>query len=179
MAIRVLLDHGVQESNIIFLAFLISRRGFVSVHRAFPSVQVVTAAIDSDLHEMHFPVGNVVLGEAAGEGDYSATLVRYTSSRSALGLDTAGHGYVGETEDEISTDGLNEVEPQAVAPFAGSGLKRESVNVNAHQRNPSSPLSAGLEQLKFSRGKKEEEGVTEKRAWVISPGKRDVLSTLT
>ncbi|EJU04632.1 armadillo/beta-catenin/plakoglobin [Dacryopinax primogenitus] len=47
MAIRVLLDHGVQEEHIIFLTFLISQQGGPNVLRkAFPGVRIVTSAVD-------------------------------------------------------------------------------------------------------------------------------------
>jgi uridine kinase len=75
MAIRVLLDHGIPEANIIFLTFLIARRGHLSVHRAFPSIRIVTAAIDPGLEEMHFPLNGLLLGEAAGEGDFGAQFI--------------------------------------------------------------------------------------------------------
>jgi uridine kinase len=75
MAIRVLLDHGVPEDHIIFLAFLISRHGQRSIQRAFPRVQIVTAAIDAGLQEMHLPMMGLILGEAAGEADFAVRLV--------------------------------------------------------------------------------------------------------
>lgn len=125
MAIRVLLDHGVPESNIIFLTFLIARRGHLSVRRAFPSIRIVTASIDPGLTEMHLPLNGLVLGEAAGEGDFGAVL---------LGED--GQPSVKEEEfDEVVSD-------------------RE----------------AEMRRLRFTREKRESVSVTEKRAWVVSPG---------
>ena len=52
MAIRVLLDHGVQEDHIIFAAFLIARTGGISVLRkTFPKVRIVCAAVDDRISE--------------------------------------------------------------------------------------------------------------------------------
>lgn len=127
MAIRVLLDHGIPESNIIFLTFLIARRGHLSVHRAFPSIRIVTAAIDPGLEEMHFPMNGLLLGEAAGEGDFGASLIG------------------DERPDEIDHD-------------------REE------QEEEVGDKEAEMRRLKFSRTKRESVSVTEKRAWVVSPG---------
>jgi uridine kinase len=125
MAIRVLLDHGVPEANIIFLTFLIARRGHLSVHRAFPSIRIVTAAIDPGLEEMHFPLNGLLLGEAAGEGDFGAQ-------------------FIDERPGNIEREGENE----------------EEVDEKEAERR----------RLRFSRTKRESVGVTEKRAWVVSPG---------
>ena len=52
MAIRVLLDHGVQEDHIIFVTFLVARSGGVSVLRqAFPGVKIVCGAVDDNMKE--------------------------------------------------------------------------------------------------------------------------------
>ncbi|KAH6909065.1 uridine/cytidine kinase [Coprinopsis sp. MPI-PUGE-AT-0042] len=52
MAIRVLLDHGVQEDHIIFVTFLVAKSGGVSVLRqAFPGVKIVCGAVDDDMKE--------------------------------------------------------------------------------------------------------------------------------
>lgn len=52
MAIRVLLDHGVQEDRIIFATFLIARTGGVSTLRhAFPKVKFVCGAVDDRITE--------------------------------------------------------------------------------------------------------------------------------
>jgi uridine kinase len=125
MAIRVLLDHGIPESNIIFLTFLIARRGHLSVHRAFPSIRIVTAAIDPGLEEMHFPMNGLLLGEAAGEGDFGASLIG------------------DERPDEIDRE---------------------------EQEEEVGDKEAEMRRLKFSRTKRESVSVTEKRAWVVSPG---------
>lgn len=52
MAIRVLLDHGVQQDHIIFVTFLVARKGGICVLRtAFPDVKIVCGAVDEDLRE--------------------------------------------------------------------------------------------------------------------------------
>lgn len=52
MAIRVLLDHGVQEDHIIFVTFLVARQGGVSVLRkAFPKVKIVCGGVDDRMQE--------------------------------------------------------------------------------------------------------------------------------
>lgn len=57
MAIRVLLDHGVQEGHIIFLTFLVARRGGVhAIHKAFPGIRILTAAADPVLREVEVPI---------------------------------------------------------------------------------------------------------------------------
>ncbi|KIR73277.1 uridine kinase [Cryptococcus deuterogattii CA1014] len=77
MAIRVLLDHGISQDRIIFLTYLISRSASYSVLHAFPNIQIVTAAIDPGLDEVKIPYmpGSLMLGEAAGEGDFAVRLV--------------------------------------------------------------------------------------------------------
>ncbi|KAL7009842.1 Uridine kinase [Cystobasidiomycetes sp. EMM_F5] len=60
MAIRVLLDHGVQENHIIFMCFTIAQNGGVyAVYRAFPQVRIVTSAVDPDLQERLLPLTSV------------------------------------------------------------------------------------------------------------------------
>lgn len=50
MCIRVLLDHGVQEENLIFCCLLASAKGGVhALHRAFPKVKIVVAGVDPEL----------------------------------------------------------------------------------------------------------------------------------
>lgn len=53
MTIRTLLDHGVEESHIIFLTFLVARIGGIPVlRRAFPKVKIITGAIDNEVKEI-------------------------------------------------------------------------------------------------------------------------------
>jgi uridine kinase len=52
MAIRILLDHGVREEQIIFVCFLIARNGGAhALRRAFPKVRIVCGAIDGQIRE--------------------------------------------------------------------------------------------------------------------------------
>lgn len=53
MAIRVLLDHGVREDRIVFVTFLVARKGgMCMLRKAFPKVKVVTGAMDDGMREM-------------------------------------------------------------------------------------------------------------------------------
>jgi len=53
MAIRVLLDHGVNPAHIIFVTFLVAHRGGVAhLRRTFPDVNIVTGAVDDGLREV-------------------------------------------------------------------------------------------------------------------------------
>ncbi|ODN85473.1 uridine kinase [Cryptococcus wingfieldii CBS 7118] len=147
MAIRILLDHGVIASNIIFLTYLISRPASYAVLRAFPDVQIVTAAIDPKLDEMRIPVhpGSLVLGEAAGEGDFA---VRWA-------------------DDEKEGEEKERVDPKEVLK-TDSEVGAEHFRVRANKE---------MEEYKFSRGRsvgkhgRSDSLPAEKRAWVISPGK--------
>ncbi|KAI0250254.1 armadillo/beta-catenin/plakoglobin [Lactifluus subvellereus] len=55
MAIRILLDHGVNPAHIIFVTFLVARSGGVAhLRRTFPDVNIVTGAVDDGLREVWF-----------------------------------------------------------------------------------------------------------------------------
>ena len=57
MAIRILLDHGVKESQIIFLSFLVAKRGGVhAIYSVFPNVTIISAAADPILREVEIPL---------------------------------------------------------------------------------------------------------------------------
>lgn len=49
MAIDVIKSAGVPEENIIFVNVLASRRGLTRVFSRFPSIRMVTAAVDEEL----------------------------------------------------------------------------------------------------------------------------------
>lgn len=135
------------ESNIIFLTFLIARNGQHSVHRAFPSVRIVTASIDSGLHEMRLPLTNPVMGEAQGEADFAVRLVDSASGTSALRVapDVDGSSAADVVDDQLA------------------GGKAMVEGFKMHQ--------PPTDTLRFSRrGRRETVSVTEKRAWVVSPG---------
>lgn len=93
MAIRVLLDHGVQgeppwlhllisvkltpfpfaEHHIVFLSFLVAAPGIATIERAFPRVRIVASTVGDKLTEQTFEVSDhAILGHAAGDGDYVA-----------------------------------------------------------------------------------------------------------
>jgi len=69
MAIRTLLDHGVQQDHIIFVTFLVARSGGVTVlQRAFPKVKIITGAVDEGLREAWLDHYNEQ-GEGQNDGD--------------------------------------------------------------------------------------------------------------
>nr|XP_033792779.1 uridine-cytidine kinase-like 1 isoform X3 [Geotrypetes seraphini] len=51
MAIRVLLDHDVQEEKIFLLSLLMAEMGVHSVAYAFPHVRIITTAVDKGVNE--------------------------------------------------------------------------------------------------------------------------------
>ncbi|KAJ9102554.1 hypothetical protein QFC21_002955 [Naganishia friedmannii] len=72
MAIRLLLDHGVRQKNIVFLTFLAAPQGLTTVSAAFPGVRVVTASVGDKIEEREFPVNaHIILRKAAGDADFS------------------------------------------------------------------------------------------------------------
>lgn len=146
MAIRVLLDHGISQDRIIFLTYLISRSASYSVLRAFPNIQIVTAAIDPGLDEVKIPYmpGSLIMGEAAGEGDFAVRLV-----------DQLGH------EEDKKGDRVKDL-LKTDEEMAADGFKMN--------------ILKGTEELKFSRKHKRTHSPTgEKRAWVISPGEYAIV----
>lgn len=56
MAIRILLDHGIQEGHIIVVSVIASTYGSHSIYHAFPRVTIVTGAIDQKLNDQGFIV---------------------------------------------------------------------------------------------------------------------------
>ncbi|PCH42248.1 armadillo/beta-catenin/plakoglobin [Wolfiporia cocos MD-104 SS10] len=69
MAIRVLLDHGVQQDHIIFVTFLVARAGGIAVlQRAFPRVRIVCGAVDNGLREMWLEGVEEGEGQSGTEG---------------------------------------------------------------------------------------------------------------
>lgn len=53
MAIRVLIDHGVNPAHIIFVSFLVAHSGGLAhLRRTFPDVNIVTGAVDDGLREV-------------------------------------------------------------------------------------------------------------------------------
>lgn len=52
MAVRVLLDHDVQEGNIMLVSLLMAALGAHSVAYAFPQVRIITTAVDQNLDDL-------------------------------------------------------------------------------------------------------------------------------
>ncbi|WRT68654.1 uridine kinase [Kwoniella shivajii] len=149
MAIRVLLDHGIQSTNIIFLTYLITQPAIHSVHRAFPEVKIVTASIDPELSEMHlsYDTNSLVLGETSGEADFAVRTIEESSTQERL--DNLDLNQEGQEEIPDNRDGLKTEKELSADKF--------KVRVNETDR------------LKFSREHKRNQS-GEKRVWVISPG---------
>lgn len=56
MAIRELLDHGVEESRIVFVNVVACPEGVARLRRAYPQVRIVTSAVDGGLNERMYIV---------------------------------------------------------------------------------------------------------------------------
>ncbi|PIL35674.1 hypothetical protein GSI_02404 [Ganoderma sinense ZZ0214-1] len=70
MAIRVLLDHGVPQENIIFVTFIVAAAGGVRVlRRAYPGVRIVCGALDPVLRESWALWDTVALGQDQGDSE--------------------------------------------------------------------------------------------------------------
>lgn len=52
MAVRVLLDHDVQEEKILLVSLLMAEMGVHSVAYAFPQVQIITTAVDKKVNDL-------------------------------------------------------------------------------------------------------------------------------
>ncbi|KAG7477919.1 hypothetical protein MATL_G00074670 [Megalops atlanticus] len=52
MAIRVLLDHDVQEDKILLVSLLMAEMGVHSVAYAFPQVKIITTAVDKNVDDL-------------------------------------------------------------------------------------------------------------------------------
>ncbi|CAJ1084647.1 uridine-cytidine kinase-like 1a isoform X1 [Xyrichtys novacula] len=52
MAVRVLLDHEVQEDRIVLVSLLMAELGVHSVAYAFPKVKIITTAVDKSLDDL-------------------------------------------------------------------------------------------------------------------------------
>lgn len=48
MAVRVLLDHGVQEKNIVFVTYMAGRLGLNRLMAVFPEIRVVVVRVVDD-----------------------------------------------------------------------------------------------------------------------------------
>lgn len=66
MAIRALLDHGVPQSHIVFVTFIVARHGgIIALHRAFPEVHIVCGAVDDSISERWVKANQIYEGEGA------------------------------------------------------------------------------------------------------------------
>lgn len=65
LGIRILLDHGCLEENILFTCLLVSRVGGIwAIQQAFPKVRIITSAVDPGLEERWiFPDTNSLVGQ--------------------------------------------------------------------------------------------------------------------
>ena len=54
MAIRVLLDHDVQEENIMLCSLLMAEAGVNTIAYAFPKVKIVTTSVDRELNNKFY-----------------------------------------------------------------------------------------------------------------------------
>ncbi|EGD75530.1 uridine kinase [Salpingoeca rosetta] len=78
MAIRVLLDHGVAEENIVLVTLLASKMGVCSVAYAYPKVTIVAANLDTDLDDdLHILPGFGNFGDRF----YGTTAIKGTSPK--------------------------------------------------------------------------------------------------
>ena len=48
MAVRVLIDHGIKEDKIVFVAYTAGRRGVARLMNAFPAIKMVVARLVDD-----------------------------------------------------------------------------------------------------------------------------------
>jgi uridine kinase len=51
MAVRVLVDHGVSEDRVVFVAYTAGRRGVGRLLKAFPKIRVVMCRLVDDSEE--------------------------------------------------------------------------------------------------------------------------------
>ena len=166
------------ETNIILLTFLIARQGLCTARRAFPGVKIVTAAIDPRLNEMHLPLTSLVMGEAAGEGDFGVRLVDHhfgengnehsqSGSHSGHRADTRTQSKSEKSADKQGEDADDQGDgiPLDLQENALEGFKLKSTTIG--QRS--------TEELKFSRRHRESTTSGEKRVWVVSPGEWMIL----
>jgi uracil phosphoribosyltransferase len=58
-AVRVLLDAGVREENIVFVNFLASPEGIAVLHAAHPAVTLVTSSVEERLNENAFMIPGI------------------------------------------------------------------------------------------------------------------------
>lgn len=95
MAIRVLLDHGVQQDHIIFVTFLVARHGgVVTLRKAFPHVKIVCSAVDDQLTERWIECVDVG-GEGLTSPDPNGTQAAENEGRKVWVVEP-GMGHIGD-----------------------------------------------------------------------------------
>lgn len=99
MAIRVLLDHGVPASHIIFVTFLVSRAGGISSLRsAFPEVIIVTGAVDDGLREAWLEgMSSDSHGQRSAGRNYDAEGIDGQGGRRVFAIEP-GMGQIGQSQ---------------------------------------------------------------------------------
>ncbi|KAG7532162.1 hypothetical protein FFLO_03790 [Filobasidium floriforme] len=88
MAVRVLLDHGIQERHIVFLTYLVAPQGLAAVYKAFPAVRIVAAAKGYDTEEWTFSLPKHATG--------TSSPVEMEDERSPTDADTGGSHHLQE-----------------------------------------------------------------------------------
>lgn len=74
MAIRVLLDHAVPPSQIIFVTLLASAQGGIhALQRAFPQVRIVVAGVDPGLQKLRISLQSTFARSSAGNPRMEST----------------------------------------------------------------------------------------------------------
>jgi uracil phosphoribosyltransferase len=59
--LRTLLDHGAKEEKILLITVIAATYGVVQVHRLFPRVTVICAAIDTELNDQGYILPGMLL----------------------------------------------------------------------------------------------------------------------
>ncbi|KAI0635823.1 armadillo/beta-catenin/plakoglobin [Trametes polyzona] len=100
MAIRVLLDHGVPQENIIFVTFIVAACGGVRVlQHAFPKVRIVCGAVDPILRES-WALWDTTSSEAKEVADSGVPSVQTKAEAEAEGRKVwvvePGMGHIGD-----------------------------------------------------------------------------------
>ncbi len=100
MAIRVLLDHGVPQENIIFVTIIVAACGGVRVlQRAFPKVRIICGAIDPVLRES-WALWDTLPSPEPTDGDVRSPTAKTKAEAEAEGRKVwvvePGMGHIGE-----------------------------------------------------------------------------------
>ena len=86
MAIRTLLDHGVQPDHIVFVTFLVARDGGIAALRgAFPEVKIVCGAVDNVLVERWCEAAQGPEVEGNEDGDQENEMRKFWAIEPGMG----------------------------------------------------------------------------------------------